>query len=67
MFNLVKLELMSQEDLDHSKSKRGIYNCHIHMKRMEFATWCIVDLYRIVLYPQELLRGNKNMMSAGPV
>lgn len=62
MLEQVKLEMLTSEELAMSKSRLGVYNCNIKCVRLEFAEWCIVDLYRIVLYPKSVRGGIKTRL-----
>jgi hypothetical protein len=48
---------LTTEELAMSKTKVGPYNCNLKMIRYEYASWCIVDLYRIMLYPKNFKGG----------
>lgn len=56
----VNMEQLSQEELEFARQKKGTYECHVMMKRLAFASWCVADLYRVVLYPREMIEGIKN-------
>lgn len=51
ILDYINIEDLTAEELAYSKSRLGYYRCNIKKVRLEFATWCIVDLYRVVLYP----------------
>lgn len=57
IFDLINIEDLTAEELQMSKSKIGLYNCNLRLIRVEYASWCIVDYYRVVLYPKNFKTG----------
>jgi hypothetical protein len=58
----VNIENLTLEELALCKSRHGLYQVNLKLVRLEFASWCIVDLYRVVLYPKSFRCGLKTRL-----
>ena len=53
------IEQFTQDEIMEVMSKQGVYDVHVHMKRLEF-NLVTIELYRVCLLPSRVTNGEKN-------